>query len=157
MILLSVPHLVTRKTAERHGAAGTRAGHGGRAEGKRPAWQGRVGGGGRLGWGRAFGRRRGLGEKGDLCGWRWRPPARTYGGNRVAEGMGLGGQDPGRPRSWTGLQQRNLSLGALPLPNSLVLKSPRHLRLQEGKEPEKQLQTIWICFLGLKKKKNPSN
>lgn len=74
-------------------------------------------------------------------------------GMEMAERVGLAGRTPGGPRSWTGLQQRNLTLWTLPLPKPPVLKSPRHLRLQEGKEPEKQSQTIWICFLGLKKKK----
>lgn len=123
----------------------------GRAEGKRRACQGR-----RV-------RKAGLGEsswpeerpwgEGETCvgGSGGRLPGLVE-GTEVAERMGSGGRTPGGPRSWTGLQQRNLSPRPLPLPHPLVLKSPRHLRLQEGKEPEKQSQTIWICFLGLKKK-----
>lgn len=82
-----------------------------------------------------------------------RPPARTSRGSRgggVCRTLALGA-----PRSWTGLPLRNLSRGPSPFPKAPVLKSPRHLRLQEGKEPEKRIADHMDLFPGFKK--NPSN
>lgn len=52
-----------------------------------------------------------------------------------------GGEDPGAetPDSGPGYSRETLARGPGPLPNPLVLKSPGHLRLQEGKEPEKRI------------------
>lgn len=80
-------------------------------------------------------------------------PART----RPPEGAGwLSGWGRAGPPSWAELrrlQRGNLSPGALPLPKPRVLKSPRHLRLREGKEPEKRIADHMDLFPGFKKKK----
>lgn len=100
-----------------------------------------------LGWGGSvFGWRKGLREKGRLA---WVGDGGHLPG--PAEGAEVGGRAgprPWGPRSWTGLPLRNLSLGALPLPKAPVLKSPRHLRLQEGKEPEKRIADHMDLFPG---------
>lgn len=84
-------------------------------------------------------------------------PART----RPPEGAGwLSGWGRAGPPSWAELrrlQRGNLSPGALPLPKPRVLKSPRHLRLREGKEPEKRIADHMDLFPGFKKKKKKSS
>lgn len=101
------------------------------------------------GWvrGSVFGWRKGLREKGRLA---WVGAEAACQDQQREPRLGVGGQDPGPggPRSWTELPLRNLSLGALPLPKAPVLKSPRHLRLQEGKEPEKRIADHMDLFPG---------
>lgn len=98
------------------------------------------------GGGSVFGQGRALGEKGELA---WVGDGGCLPGPAKGTEVG-GGADPGPggPRSWTGPPLRNLSLGALPLPQAPVLKSPRHLRLQEGKEPEKRIADHMDLFPG---------
>lgn len=86
----------------------------GRAEGKPRAWQGRRG------------RKAGLGEsfwpeerpwgEGETCvgGSGGRLPGLVE-GTEVADRMGSADRTPGGPRSWTGLQQRNLSPAPFPI------------------------------------------
>lgn len=140
-------------TAERGSAVGVGAGGpgAGETEGRR------LGGAARV-------RKQGLGHGTFLArGKAWGGPSlRGWGRRRLPgpappEGAGwLSGWGRAGPPSWAELrrlQRGNLSPGALPLPKPRVLKSPRHLRLREGKEPEKRIADHMDLFPGFKKKK----
>ena len=144
----------TRRSAERGRAVGLIVGQGwgGLREGDlcEPNGLGRRAGPG------FFGPRKGLGRPSGRRGWGPRRlPGLAHGAGWLS-GWGRAGPRRWRAPSWTRLrrlQPGNLGLWALPLPNPRVLKRPRHLRLQEGKDPEKRIADHMDLFPGLKKKK----